>query len=261
MLVFENVAGLLTANRGDALARVVHGLAALGYLGSWRTVRASDVGAPHRRARWFCIAAHAAGSGRWPTGQQRRLGLAEHGQRDVPDAGRSGWQGIRLAEPDGWPLAPGDVVADPAGDGWDERRAEPTGLIRGPDAAVGGDGAASHTQCIGLARSLQQGLGTVRRTPVAGDSPTDWGIYGPAVTWWERTVGRPAPAPTQPGRTGQPRLSPTFTEWLMGLPAGHVTDVPGVRRNAQLRILGNGCVPQQAAYAVAQLLDHLRAAA
>ena len=36
----------------------------------------------------------------------------------------------------------------------------------------------------------------------------------------------------------------------MGLPAGHVTDVPGLSRTAQLKALGNGVVPQQAAFAL-----------
>jgi DNA (cytosine-5)-methyltransferase 1 len=40
----------------------------------------------------------------------------------------------------------------------------------------------------------------------------------------------------------------------MGLPAGHVTAVPGLSRNAQLKALGNGVVPQQAAAAYRQLL-------
>ncbi len=39
----------------------------------------------------------------------------------------------------------------------------------------------------------------------------------------------------------------------MGLPAGWVTAVPGVPRNAQLKALGNGVVPQQAALALAML--------
>jgi hypothetical protein len=50
------------------------------------------------------------------------------------------------------------------------------------------------------------------------------------------------------------RLSPAFVEWLMGLPAGWVTDVPGLSRNDQLKALGNGVVPQQAAYALRILL-------
>lgn len=39
----------------------------------------------------------------------------------------------------------------------------------------------------------------------------------------------------------------------MGLPAGWVTDVPGLSRTAQLKALGNGVVPQQAAAALRHL--------
>jgi DNA (cytosine-5)-methyltransferase 1 len=37
---------------------------------------------------------------------------------------------------------------------------------------------------------------------------------------------------------------------MMGLEPGWVTDVPGLRRNEQLKLLGNGVVPQQAALAL-----------
>lgn len=40
----------------------------------------------------------------------------------------------------------------------------------------------------------------------------------------------------------------------MGLPAGHVTGVPGVKRSDQLRALGNGVVLLQAAAALRYLL-------
>ena len=40
----------------------------------------------------------------------------------------------------------------------------------------------------------------------------------------------------------------------MGLPAGHVTDVPDLSRNEQLKALGNGVVPQQAELALRVLL-------
>lgn len=40
----------------------------------------------------------------------------------------------------------------------------------------------------------------------------------------------------------------------MGLPDGHVTAVPGIPRGAQLKALGNGVVPQQAAHALRMLL-------
>jgi DNA (cytosine-5)-methyltransferase 1 len=44
-------------------------------------------------------------------------------------------------------------------------------------------------------------------------------------------------------------------EWMMDLPAGWVTDVPGLSRNGRLKVLGNGVVPAQAATALRLLLD------
>jgi DNA (cytosine-5)-methyltransferase 1 len=88
----------------------------------------------------------------------------------------------------------------------------------------------------------------------------DFGAYAPAIARWEAALGRPAPAPTEPtGKGGAHRLSPRFVEWLMGLDDGWVTDV-GLTRNEQLKALGNGVVPQQAAAAVRHLLG-VRAAA
>jgi len=45
---------------------------------------------------------------------------------------------------------------------------------------------------------------------------------------------------------------------MMGLPEGWVTDIPGLSRNAQLKALGNGVVPQQAAMALRLLLGRAR---
>ena len=88
--------------------------------------------------------------------------------------------------------------------------------------------------------------------------PDRWGQYADAITRWEHVSGRPAPEPTEPtGRGGAPRLSPAFTEWLMGLPAGWITDVPGITRNEALKLCGNGVVPQQAVAAFSYLLAHL----
>ena len=84
----------------------------------------------------------------------------------------------------------------------------------------------------------------------------DWADYTAAICRWEGVLGRPAPAPTESGRTGAPRLSPAFVEWMMGLPAGWVTDPAiGISRNDQLKALGNGVVPQQAALALDVLLQ------
>lgn len=83
----------------------------------------------------------------------------------------------------------------------------------------------------------------------------DWGKFEPAIRRWEETLGRPAPAPTKPdGKEGAHRLSSAFTEWMMGLPEGWITDV-GLSRNEELKACGNGVVPQQAELALRILLE------
>lgn len=76
-----------------------------------------------------------------------------------------------------------------------------------------------------------------------------------ALDRWAQLLGRPAPDPVDRGRNGQPRLTAAFEEWLMGLPAGHVTAVPGLTRQQRIKALGNGVVPQQAAAALRFLLS------
>ncbi len=81
-----------------------------------------------------------------------------------------------------------------------------------------------------------------------------WGRYAAAITRWERITGRPAPAPAILNEDVGPRPAPAFVEWLMGLPAGWVTDpLLGLTHAQQLTALGNGVVPRQAAYAIAAL--------
>ena len=50
------------------------------------------------------------------------------------------------------------------------------------------------------------------------------------------------------------KLSSRFVEWMMGLPEGWVTGV-GLSRSQELKMLGNGVVPQQAAAAYGWLLE------
>lgn len=59
-------------------------------------------------------------------------------------------------------------------------------------------------------------------------------------------------------------LSPKLSEWMMGLPDGWVTDpaiwrgVNGNHRNMELKLCGNGVVPQQAAAAISWALEARR---
>ena len=83
----------------------------------------------------------------------------------------------------------------------------------------------------------------------------NWGKFSPAIRKWEEMIGREAPTPTKPdGKDGSNRLSSCFTEWMMGLPEGWVTDC-GLTRNEELKACGNGVVPQQAELALRMLLE------
>ncbi|MCP2323668.1 DNA (cytosine-5)-methyltransferase 1 [Hamadaea flava] len=113
--------------------------------------------------------------------------------------------------------------------------------------------------------AIRPGLDSISHlVPTPTDNPehTDptsalatWGLYSTAILRWETILDQPAPAPTEPGRSGSPVLAPPFVQWLMGLPAGWVTDPQiGLARTAALRVLGNGVVPHQAAMALRLLL-------
>jgi DNA (cytosine-5)-methyltransferase 1 len=71
--------------------------------------------------------------------------------------------------------------------------------------------------------------------------PDVWGKYADAVALWESITGVPAPAPTEPGAKGAPRLSPALPEWMMGLRPGLLTGE--LSRPEALKGAGNGVVP------------------
>ena len=50
------------------------------------------------------------------------------------------------------------------------------------------------------------------------------------------------------------RLNPEFVEYMMGLPVGWVTNT-GLARTQQLKMLGNGVVPQQAYHAISLIME------
>lgn len=257
LVVWENVAGAYSATAdsdmerregllGDrpgrpalrALGRVLGDLASLGYDASWHGLRAADVGAPHGRLRVFVVA--------WPAADARRVA-------GEVSAGRG--------------FA---TVAQPASDG-DPGRVG-VALLPTPRAGDGDKGGPNQRGSSGdlmLPSAVVQLLPTPAAHEPGGTAeqyhavqPDRWGEYGPAIHRWE-ALTRPAPPPTEVGIKGNARLSPRFSEWMMGLPDGWVTDVPGITRNEVLKALGNGVVPQQAAHALRLMLGAIegRAAA
>ena len=238
-LLLENVSGHLRLG----FDRVLADLAGLGYDASWGLVRASDVGAPHRRERLFVLAADTC---------RERYGCREDGRGvgrlDDEDEGEA-CERQRSREVAGDRSAA--TVADTNCGSFAGVAVVGDGL---PVTTERGDGPAPDTECGGRHwRSPDSERSQVKRTASSGCSEVDWGVYGPAIQRWGHRLGRAAPAPTEPGSRGGQRLAPRFVEWMMGLPAGWVTDVP-IPRNAQLKALGNGCVPQQVEQACRSLL-------
>jgi hypothetical protein len=104
-------------------------------------------------------------------------------------------------------------------------------------------------------REVALGNPKFRLSTQAHIQKTSWGKFQPAIQRWEEVLGRAAPRPTNPhGNDGAHRLSSAFTEWMMGLPEGWITDV-GLSRNDELKACGNGVVPQQAELALRVLLE------
>jgi DNA (cytosine-5)-methyltransferase 1 len=275
-----------------ALGAVLGDLADLGYDAAWHGIRAADIGACHGRFRVFILAWPATdppghglhrpreawtGGGGLEDGDSTAAGLtllptpdATHSRKTTRTSTLLPGVVELLATPTA-SIAKGGRPQDSKG-----KRDLRLDLLPTPTATPYGhqrslsDGAAVRPSLDTLARD-----GTLLPTPRATDGakggpnqrgisgdlmlpsavqPERWGVYAPAVAHHGVIFGRPAPEPTEAGRKGGRRLAPRFVEWMMGLPDGWVCDVPNVTRTDQLKILGNGVVPAQAAAALRYLL-------
>lgn len=179
IVVLENVRGHLSLGLKEVLAS----LASIGYDAKWQTVRASDVGAPHRRERVFIVAQLTnTDSERQPLGQKSSH---EEGNQGQPQSIASGM---------------GEITSNTNDEYQPHNR-----------------------QVSQLGRRF-----TPRR---------------------DMQLQTPPPSLDQDGK-----LNAKFVEYMMGLPEGWVTDT-GLSRAQQLKMLGNGVVPQQAEYALELLVD------
>tara|TARA_R110000824_G_scaffold83708_2_gene209435 strand:+ start:9029 stop:10048 length:1020 start_codon:yes stop_codon:yes gene_type:complete len=208
----ENVSAITFFGGG-----VIGELTKLGYDSKWGIVRASDVGATHQRARWFCFSFLAdkqthkrrfiSDSERQPFQRRRKFGLLESSKHNEQE------------------------------------------LVR--DSFASSSKTASNSYSSGSKTRFDSRSDSGRlRSQSLGSSTScnvDWGEYREAIDRWTRIIGRVAPAPVENGK-----LSQHFVEWMMGLEEGFVCDhIP--QRTKALSCLGNGVVPQQALLAL-QLL-------
>lgn len=86
----------------------------------------------------------------------------------------------------------------------------------------------------------------------------EWGKYAHAVARWSMVFGSLPPAPVEPNTKGNPRLTAEFCEWLMGVPAGHITgeDI-NLSRTEAIKLAGNGVVPHAAVAAFTRLIERM----
>ena len=171
-VILENVRGHLSLG----FKEVLKDLAEIGYDAKWQIVRASDVGAPHRRERLFVIAQ--------PTNAK---------------SWRSGNKSFRISEKN-------------AGTGCDNKFIANTNRDEQPRNW--------ETSKLGCRFNTRDQM-RLQNPPDALDL--------------------------------EEKLNPKFVEYMMGLPEGWVTDA-GLSRTQQLKMLGNGVVPQQALFALSQIM-------
>jgi DNA (cytosine-5)-methyltransferase 1 len=179
-IILENVRGHLSLGFKEVLSD----LAKNGYDARWRIVRASDVGAPHQRARLFIVA--------YPNGE--RLQRTWNKTNDLTNG----------------------LTSNTNSDACEESRRTDREL---------------RTENRGF--QSRENLGQTGRIDSCSSSME------------EETV---------PLTLDQGKLNTKFVEYMMGLPGGWITDLD-LSRSQQLKILGNGVVPQQAYHALELLFD------
>ena len=249
-VVWENVRAATTAKASSAhdpngtlgnlraLGRVLGDLAELGYNAEWTLARASDVGACHQRARIFLLAwdAMARPVRDWADPSQQPFAW----WNQTADAFKMRGEIYRDKLPVSGALHNGALY----------RRAHksvapPRAPKLLPTPTVGSTSPAAHGQISGDFR---------KRWDQALEA---WGEYLPGIVHHAATLEmHDVPDPTMPGhREGsRRRLNPAFAEWMMGIPAGHVTNPAlGLTRQQQLTAIGNGVMTQQAQWALTEL--------
>ena len=202
-VILENVRGHLSLG----FDQVLKDLAEIGYDAKWQLVRASDVGAPHQRARLFIVAYPESGRpGVQQSGDETKYTELRNHDEIVANTdsssceeSRRGIRGIRETT--------GELID---GSNWDEF---------GSKSSI-----ATDTDNSGR-------LGHMSGLPKRFNTPDEMQLQALPHTLVEG------------------KLNPEFVEYMMGLPVGWVTDT-GLSRSQQLKMLGNGVVPQQAYYAL-----------
>lgn len=225
-VILENVRG----HFGLGFREVLGDLASLRYDARWTLVRASDAGAPHRRERLFVIATlQHSDSGSF------RCTLGHDEGRKARNQRQSQFKPSKL----------GQATADSNSHTCKESRraagslqSESTRLRGRPDKRKTGQKYWSGSQTLGdSGGQCVSSIGNMSKLGRRFTSRSEMHLQN------------------IPNPLDQDKLNAKFVEYMMGLPSGWVTDC-GLSRSQQLKILGNGVVPQQAYLALQLLMNY-----
>ena len=217
IVILENVRGHLTIG----FKEVLQDFTEIGYDAQWAIVRASDVGAPHRRERLFVLAQPPnTYSQRSIIRRQDKAGNQRESQSEF--------------------IGSGETLA--------YTNSSPSEQLRRASRAISSERGQiidrTNRQVLGSSSEI---IANTYWDEQQGDRPTQR-LGSRFNTQSEMRLQR-TPNPLDLNN----KLSPKFVEYMMGLPAGWVTDLD-ISRSQQLKLLGNGVVPQQAYKAIQQLM-------
>ena len=257
-VLIENVPGLLVPG---AMSRVVGELARLGYVGCWRSLRASEFGASHLRKRVFIVAYSPSGASLDLPGVRRALerqpgrGFSGNGSGHMADSAQQLHNGTGIAGPGRRrePANDGGYLADPI-----NRLLQKQG--RGPEgrdgAGPGSEEFLPHTNVTGLAQREREGSHDGALQPPGRPQSPGLRIErmqfapGPSDPRWPAILReRPDLAPSLPSIRGvAPRLPNRLDgdEWMIAAMSN---------RTKRLGRLGNSVVPQIAEWIGGRILE------
>jgi DNA (cytosine-5)-methyltransferase 1 len=216
IVVLENVRGHLSLGFKD----VLKDLAKNGYDARWQIVRASDVGAPHQRARLFIVA--------YPNSRGSQIQI----------------KGQITSKPESAGFSHYEIIANT--DSYARKKS------RRADREISAKSAGLRKrQDIGQTR-CEHGCGSsVDSNPNNEHQPHNRQMQELGSRFVSR---REMSLQTIPPALVDEKLNAHFVEYMMGLPQGWVTNLD-LSRAQQLKMLGNGVVPQQAYYALELLCE------
>lgn len=245
LVILENVRGHLSLGFKEVLQELTE----IGYDAVWTVVRASDVGAPHQRARLFIIAQPS------DTDSERHL-FRE--LREARSERQSQCESASCCK-----NVTHSTSARLEGSFNEKHRFE----CRGETTTDTDSNACEKSRRAD--RSLQSKTSEIEhwsnrdehwcgcKTTSNTDRNEQQGnrqVQGLGRRFDTRDQMRLRTTPNPLDLDG--KLNPVFVEYMMGLPEGWVTDLP-ISRAQKLKMLGNGVVPQQAYYALEKLW-HMR---